>query len=263
MLVGRHGVLDGEGGSGAPSFGPKGMAAPGRGHATGRAERHLDGIRRLRNMLRYMRKNQATAALFPRIRAGVLAVTLRDPERPWSLSELARQLGTRPSSLQRELARLTAAGILRGFRDGNRALFQADPACPFLPELRGLMAKTAGLVGVLKDVLAPLANRVACAVVYGSVARGGEHSQSDVDLLVIGSVTLAALAPALREAERRLGRNVNPTIYQPSEFAARAASGHYLVRAVLEREKLFVLGTPDDLERVIGAEARRRRAGQR
>ncbi len=100
----------------------------------------------LRNPRRDLRilNNPTLDALFPRTRQEILAATLLDPCRAWYLSDLARHLGTQPSSLQRELAGLVAAGILRRSADGNRVYFQAEPDCTFLEELRGLMMKAGG-----------------------------------------------------------------------------------------------------------------------
>ena len=70
-------------------------------------------------MLRIMRKTATLQALFPTVRQGVLAATLMQPEKWWYLSELAADLGTRPSSLQRELAALVEIGILERRREGT------------------------------------------------------------------------------------------------------------------------------------------------
>jgi predicted nucleotidyltransferase len=60
------------------------------------------------------------------------------------------------------------------------------------------MAKTAGLVDLLREALAPIRSRIRVAFVHGSVARGAERSSSDVNLLLVGTVSLAKVAPALR-----------------------------------------------------------------
>ena len=133
-----------------------------------------------------MRKAPAINVLFPRARTAILACTLMQPQQWWYLSDLARHLGLRPSSLQRELSSLVAAGILRRKRDGNRVYFQPDPECPLFPELRGLMMKTAGLFDVIRHALGPFAGSIRWAFVYGSVARSEERSSSDVDLMVMG-----------------------------------------------------------------------------
>lgn len=194
-----------------------------------------------------MRKSKAIDALFPRTRQAILAATLLHPERWWYLSDLARHLGVRSSSLQRELAALVEAGILRQRRDGNRIYFQPNPDCPFLAELQGLMLKTVGLVDVLREALAPFTHRIDWAFVYGSIARSEELASSDVDLLIIGRVGLADIAPALRQAEGRLNRPVNPTVYSREEFVARLAAGHAFLHTVLAGAKLFILGAPHEL----------------
>src|SRR4029434_2573948 len=153
-----------------------------------------------------MRKKRALDSLFPRTRQAVLAATLLQSDRWWYLSDLAKHLGVPPSSLQRELAALLSAGILRQRRDGNRVYFQANPDCPFLPELQGLLVKTAGMVDVLRETLAPFGDLLDSAFIYAWVARAWELRASDVDLMIIGTDGLADLSPALRRAEKRLRR---------------------------------------------------------
>jgi predicted nucleotidyltransferase len=199
-----------------------------------------------------MRKPQALAALFPTVRGDVLAATLTQPEKWWYLSELAQFLGTSPSSLQRELKALVDGGILETRRDGARAYFKADTGSPVFPELRGLIDKTAGVVPTLKTILRPFERRIACAFVYGSIARGEEHARSDIDLLVVGEAGLADLTPALRQAEARLGREVNVTSYSVSEFRRKAAAKEHFSSEVLRGPKQFVKGDQGDVDRLIG-----------
>jgi len=97
-----------------------------------------------------MRKKAPLDALFPEIRAGVLSATLLQPERWWFMSELARHLGTTPSSLQRELESLAAVGLLERRLDGRRSYFKANPDSPLFANLRGLMEKASGGVPTLK-----------------------------------------------------------------------------------------------------------------
>ena len=169
------------------------------------------------------------------------------PDRWWYLSDLAKHLQVRPSSLQRELADLVDAGILRRRRDGNRVYFQPNPDCPFLLELQGLLVKTVGVVDILREVLTRFSKRIDWAFIYGSVARAEEIASSDVDLMLIGQVGLVDLTPALRRAEGQLGRAVNPTLYSREEFATKLQAGHHFLKTVLDGEKLFILGDPHEL----------------
>jgi predicted nucleotidyltransferase len=199
-----------------------------------------------------MRKTPALAALFPTLRGDVLAAMLTQPDKWWFLSELARFLRTTPSSLQRELRALVGGGILQRRREGTRIYFKAETRSPLFPELRGLLEKTSGLLPTLKNALAPFQARIDCAFVHGSVARSREHAQSDVDLLVVGDVGLAELAPTLRKAETSLGRDINVASYSRREFRNKVAAGDHFLSQVLRRAKQFVKGHQRDLDEVVG-----------
>jgi len=199
-----------------------------------------------------MRKAPALQALFPTVRSGVLAATLTQPDKWWYLSELAQFLGTTPSSLQRELKALVAGGILQQRREGARTYFKAETRSPLFPELRGLLEKTVGVLATLGQALEPFRAHINCAFVYGSVARNQEHALSDVDLLVIGGVGLAELAPTLRKVEARLGRDVNVTSYSVREFQEKAAAKDHFLSEVLGSPREFVQGNERDLDEITG-----------
>ena len=91
----------------------------------------------------------------------------------------------------------------------------------------------------------------------GSVAHNEERSRSDVDVMVIGSLALSRLTPALSKAEKQLRRPVNATILSPRDFAVKIRSQCHFLHTVLVGPKIFLQGTSDDLER-IAREANRR-----
>ena len=191
-------------------------------------------------------------SLFPGVRQGVLAATLTQPEKWWHISELAKFLHTRPSSLQRELSALEQSGILQQRRDGRRTYFKAETRSPIFRELRSVFEKTVGLIPTLRNGLTPFADRILCAFVYGSIARREEHATSDVDLMIIGNVGLGDLAPSLRRTEKRLGREVNVTNYSVAEFRKKVAMGDHFLTSVLNGTLQFVKGEQRDLDAVAG-----------
>jgi predicted nucleotidyltransferase len=214
-----------------------------------------------------MRKSPSIDALFSRPLQGILSAVLLERDEPWYMSDLAKRLGRTPSTLQRPLESLVEAGILKRSTEGNRVYFKRDLDCPFLPELQSLLVKTVGMADILRELLRIVAKRIRVAFVYGSVARGEETSQSDVDLFVVGEATLADLTPILQKAEKRLGRLVNATILSVAEFRAKLASKNHFLRSVLAREKIFVLGTEHALEELskqgTGRSARHKQSGTR
>jgi predicted nucleotidyltransferase len=205
----------------------------------------------MRNNIRIMRNTSpALNSLFPSVRQGVLAATLTRPEKWWYLSELAGFLHTGPSSLQRELRSLEQSGILQLRKDGRRTYFKAETRSPIFRELRSIFEKTVGLIPTLRDALRPFAEEIACAFVYGSIARHEEHATSDVDLMVIGTVGLGDLAPSLRKAEKRLGREVNVTNYSIEEFRKKADEGDHFLTTVLKGSLQFVKGEQRHLDAI-------------
>jgi predicted nucleotidyltransferase len=143
-----------------------------------------------------------------------------------------------------------ASGILAHRREGTRAYFKAETQSPVFRDLQQLFEKTAGLAPMLEQIIKPFGSKIQCAFIYGSVARSREHTASDVDVMVIGRVGLAELSPALRQAEERLGREVNVTAYSPVEFREKIKSRDHFLAAVLRGRKQFVKGGQSDLDEI-------------
>jgi predicted nucleotidyltransferase len=122
------------------------------------------------------------------------------------------------------------------------------------PELSSLLTKTTGIAGVIREALAALAPRVRIAAVYGSAARNELRQGSDIDLLVVGDVDFDEVVSATRGVEKRLGREVNPSVYPVAEFARKVGEGHHFLTTVLSEPLVVVLGDRDELEGLGGAQ---------
>ena len=204
-----------------------------------------------------MRKSSPILSpLLSRAMQGVLSATVLRPEREWYLSDLAAHLRVGPSSLQRTLANLTAAGILTRRENGNRVYYRPDPACPILGELTGILTKTVGIAEPLREALEPFAEKIRVAFIHGSVAEDAQASESDVDLIIVGDVPSAPLAVALRPLHDRLGREVNFTRFTSAEFRSKIADGNHFLAAILRKQRFFLIGGEHDLEEVAGRQTR-------
>ncbi|NQT37553.1 MAG: nucleotidyltransferase domain-containing protein [Planctomycetes bacterium] len=189
-------------------------------------------------------------ALFSRNRRAIFGLLFGHADEAFYLRQIVRATGGGVGAIQRELRQLTAAGILRRDVRGKQVYFQADPDCPIFGELKSLVAKTTGMAGVLRAALAPLADRVGVAWVYGSVARGEETRSSDLDVLVVGDVSFPEIVAALTPAQQELRREVNPTLFPAGEFRSKIAAGQPFLTRVLQQPKVFLIGDEHDLERL-------------
>jgi predicted nucleotidyltransferase len=187
------------------------------------------------------------AVLFGSTRRRVLGWLLGHADEEYYLRELVRHTGGAVGAVQRELEQLTAAGLVRREVRGKQVYFQANRNAAIFPELQGLFAKTTGLVDILREALIPLADRVHAAFVFGSAARGELHASSDIDLLIVGAASFGDVISAIQGAEKRLGRDVNPTAYSLDEFRAKVDGKHHFLTTVLAEPKMFVIGGDENL----------------
>jgi DNA-binding transcriptional ArsR family regulator len=187
-------------------------------------------------------------SLFPRTRQAILSAILLRPDKWWYLTDLAKHLGVSPSSLQRELASLVNGDLLINRKDGKRVYYKVNQGCLIVAELQVIFVKASGIVDVINSPLKRFSGKIEIAFVYGSVARTEELSTSDVDLMIVGDVGLADLAPGLRRAEKALSREINPTIYSSEEFLQRRKEGDSFIDTVLSDSKIFLKGNDSELE---------------
>src|SRR3990172_5173339 len=140
---------------------------------------------------------QLVEILFGAYRRQILALLLLRPDESFYVREIGRLTGVPAGSLHRELRLLSDAGLLQRSAAGNQVRYQVDRGCAIQEELAGIFRKTAGLADVLREALAPIASEIRVAFIFGSVAQGRERATSDVDGLVVGSASFAAVVEAL------------------------------------------------------------------
>ena len=183
-----------------------------------------------------------------RSKAEILRLLFGLDRRDYHLRELSRRSGLALRTVQQELARLAKAGLVTARRDGNRVYYQANQQNPVYGDLRSIVLKTAGLVGVLQGALQ--IPGIEFAFVFGSVASGKAHADSDVDLMIIGTLGLRSVAQVLSGLAERVGRELNPHVMKSEEFARRKHTADHFISSVLDSPRLFVIGSEDELAKL-------------
>lgn len=187
-------------------------------------------------------------ALFPRVRQRVLAILFGNPGRSFFLNEVVALAQSGTGAVQRELASMSEAGLLTVTAQGNQRHYQANDQAPVFNELRGLVMKTFGAVDVLRAALAPIAGKIRCAFVYGSVAKLEDTASSDIDVLVISDVVGYGDAFKILEGVGiDLGRKISPTIYTTDDWSDRLRKRNAFITKVMKQPKLWLIGSEEDL----------------
>jgi len=192
--------------------------------------------------------SDAAAALFGATRQAVLGFFFDHPDERFYQRQVVRSLSLGSGAVQRELARLVAGGILTRTVEVRQAYYQVNQNGSIYPELHGLVRKTMGAAGALREALRPLMGQVRVAFIFGSMARRHEQIESDIDVMVIGDqIGLSDISPLLRPAQDALRREVNPTVYRTAEFRKKLSDGHHFVTRVMEGAKVFLIGGDREL----------------
>lgn len=186
-------------------------------------------------------------ALFTATQQKVLGLLYGKPDQSFYANEIARWAQVGKGSLMRELDRLNRAGVLIMSRQGNQTHYRANPDCPIYGELLGIVRKTFGIGEQLRAALAPLADQLVWAFVYGSIAKGSERAGSDIDLMLIGQdLSYSDVMEHLMPVEERLGRTINPTLYTVADWQAKKAAGNSFVLRVEQQDKIDIVGQPPE-----------------
>lgn len=180
--------------------------------------------------------------LFGATRRAVLSQLFSHPDERHFQRQIISAANLGSGTVQRELEKLVQAGLVSRTVEGRQTYFQANRESPVFTELRGLVRKTFGLSELLADGLSQLAERIEVAFVFGSMATGTENERSDVDLFVVGDVSLMEVVNALADAQRELGRELNPSVYPTEEFCRKVAQGQHFIKQVIAGPKLFLIG---------------------
>jgi predicted nucleotidyltransferase len=184
-------------------------------------------------------KESLSETLFSKTQRGVLGLLFGNPERTYYANEIVRHARAGIGTVQRELERLAAAGLLTVSRVGNQKHYQANRESPIFSEMEAIVLKTmepeAGVrrlaaretraryaagrkkpaLDVPKRQLETVCrrHRVRRLGVFGSAARGEATGASDVDLLVEfekeAQTSLFDMVRLQEELSRLFGRKVD------------------------------------------------------
>ena len=189
--------------------------------------------------------------LLGKTRSAVLSMLYLSPDESMFVREIIRAAGTGSGAVQRELEILDNLGLVVRKESGKQVYYQAVTDHPIYLDLSKLLLKTTGITVVIRDALRIVEDQVDVAFLYGSTARGDLTKYSDIDVMIIGSVSFRDISKALYQADDQLSREVNPSVFPPTEFQQKVQSGNQFLNTILEQEKIMLIGGEDELKRLV------------
>lgn len=192
------------------------------------------------------RKNDEPLAsvLASRAMAAVVIYFVLHPDKALHFRALQRATRVSSRSLQHEVARLEALGLVQREREGRLVRYRAVAGHPRWSVLREMVRQFADPAELLRVALADVPGLDA-AFIFGSCARGEMRPDSDIDVFAVGNGLEdrdpeLALMAGTSEASLLLGREVNVARYTAGSLNARRDTR--FIQSVLSGPKAWLVG---------------------
>ena len=195
--------------------------------------------------------NALAEILSSKIRAEIFRLLFGTSDEALYMRDIERRSGFAIGTIQGELKKLSNLDLVRKKRDGNRTYYRANKDHPLYNDIHNLVLKTTGLVDVLRNAL-DKQKKIKIAFVFGSFAKGEEAADSDIDLMVVGSVGLRDITKLLVNTQEKILREINPHVYSPDEFIKKYKENDHFISQVAGGPKLFIIGSEDEFTTMAG-----------
>lgn len=195
--------------------------------------------------------------MFSPYRRQVLAALFLRPDERFHVRELERLTGVSAGSLHRELKAMAESGLLVREKIGNQVFYQANGNGQIYEELAAIFRKTMGLTSLLQKALSGFGHRIDVAFIFGSMASGRQSADSDLDICVLGEVSLLEVVKTMSSLQETLRREINPVVMTTEKFSSLSKKRDRFVTRVLSEPMLFVKASADELAELVENRATR------
>jgi len=194
-------------------------------------------------------KTTVEASLLPILRsrgqAEILCAVLANPNREWTLGELAKVSGQSLPTVQREVERAELAALVESRRMGRQRLVKAGPS-QIAIRLANLLLWSYGPKFVIAEEFAGIKG-IDRLFIFGSWAaryHGVDgYPPQDLDILVIGDANLSDVFRAAHAASNKLQLEVNPKLFSHTWWENKTGSGF---RMEIERRPIVEIEVGDE-----------------
>lgn len=185
--------------------------------------------------------------IISRVRVKILELFMLHPKAMFHVRDIVRKVDEEINAVRRELLHMEKSGMVSKEQRANRLFYTFRKEYVLYEELIRLICKTAGLGGEIIKNKARL-GKIKFAMLSGRYAKGLlKKSESDVDLLLVGTVVLPELGVLVKAEEGRRDIELNYTVMSEEEFLFRKNRRDPFVQSVLAGSRIMILGDEEEL----------------
>ncbi len=182
-----------------------------------------------------------------KVRIKILELFFANPTEMYHVRGIVREISEEINAVRRELMRLEQAGIIKKENRGNRVYYWVREDYPMFDDILSMICKTTGLGASL------IANKTKIGkplyiMFSGKFARHKKRKKDDeVDILIVGDITLPELATLIRAEESKRKTEINYTVMTREELSFRKTRRDPFLLSVLANSRVMIIGDEDDL----------------
>ncbi len=160
------------------------------------------------------------------------------------IREISNQLKISSSAVKREIDNLESVGVIE--KEGNK--IKLNRKNNIVDELKSIFVKTDYIVYSLEDLLKKN-KKIEFALVFGSFSRGDYHTESDIDVLIIGNVKLSETFKLFKPLEEETGREINPVVWSIKSIQKK--KDNRLMNEIFAGKVIMIKGEEDELRKIV------------
>jgi len=180
-------------------------------------------------------------------RVKLLETFLTDSTQMFHVRDMVRKTGDEINAVRRELSRMESLGMVKKEPRGNRLYYWFRHDYEYYSDLLSLVAKNTGLgLALIKNKNKLGTIRV--AMLSGRFVRRLERrDQNDVDLLVVGNVSMPELSALIKAEEGVRGTAINYTPMTEEELKFRKVRRDPFLQQIMAQSRIMIIGSDEDL----------------
>ena len=195
-----------------------------------------------------MNTKQMESLFTSKTRVAMLKLFFLNKDREFYIREIEKETGISIGPIQHEIRNLVDIGMLKTRKSGQRIYYSINKSHIIYKELLSIVKKSMGIVSQLKEIMG--GDDIDCAFIYGSYAAGSETEASDIDIMVIGSISSKTLSKLIGSVQSSVAINYN--LMSRNECLENAKEKNSFINRILDSEKIILKGDNETIKEIIG-----------
>jgi len=133
-------------------------------------------------------------------------------------------------------------------KSGGLNVYKLNKKFNLLQEVESIVKKTIGIEVELKNLLSGIEN-ITFSFIFGSYAKGGIKSDSDIDLFIIGKAYEDEVYEAIKKVKDLTKREINSHICSEKEFKKNLENNYFYKDIV--KDHILIKGKEDEFRKFI------------